>query len=631
VLPACRTLRRPLPRRLLLLGVLGALVLLRYFDVHPWVLRPGDPTVPGQALGRSTAGDLLLLVDPVQVRRSSTAGVPAAQDWSYGWVNLLAQEFGPAAVLAPAELTPERLAGRRAVVVTRSVAAAGGPGPLLGPFVAAGGLLFVEQPGPGWSLAAGVQPAGDLRPLTSLTLAGAPGRLPELARLPGTWSAQPLQCTPPATPLVLAAGEPRICAAPQGRGLVVVSGLDAGALLPGLQQGLPPGPGDGLATRHPAPLSPHLQTADLVADVRLLDNAVPYADLLERLLAGLLDLAGPLPRWWGYPEGRPGAYLVTHDEEGMGDRATWMVDLERTLPGGRSTWFLLPGSGLTTHGVGLLRAGGALGLHWDLTADPQNGNLLLTGIGPVRPLATRLTLGEQGDWYLRRVGVSPTLNRNHYLLWEESWAAPFARLAAAGVLLDSSYGPDVQCRGYLFGTGRPFTALSEQGLPLPIQELPFQVAEELGGADAAFLEELLAQSARRYHTAVVALFHPNVFRWRPAVSTFLSYRDGFARAAHHGLWIADLEELRRFEQARQESPLASDFQEGRLTVAATARVPGLTLALPATWQGRPLVRLHAPAALGSVIEVGDPPEVHLVTLPAGQSVQVVADYGEVRP
>lgn len=584
-------MKRPGPRHALLLALLVGAVVLRWYDLHPLVWAPDGPAHSGSALLHPVPADLLLLVDPAAIQHAASRSRSFAQtDWSYGWYNLAAQELGWVAVQDAAAWTAATCAGRRAVIVTRSARdAARTHLPELQQFVSAGGLLLLEQPDDGWQPLSGVRRAGPPRLAGALSGPMLDEELPELALMPMPTELVPLDCAAAGVELLFSSGgRPAACLRPLGRGAVIALGLDAGRLITALQQGTPAPGGFAVANRYPEVLSPHLESNDLVADPSLLDNPVPFADLFEGLLATLLERgAGPLPRWWGFPDAATGAYLATHDEEGMGDRAAWMAEAEHRW-GARSTWFVMPGPGLGPAAQQAVLRVGAIGLHRNKRRAPDDASVELLGLGPIRPLARVRPLAEQAAWLAGLTGQQPLLNRNHFLLWDAGWAQPFREMAAAGVVLDSTYGPDLRCRGYLFATGRPFLSLDEQGLPLGVWELPFQLAEDLGGADRAYLGRLLDESSALYHTAVVSLFHPNAFLWHPSAEVFLTYRDAFAAARARGLWVADVAALQGFEQARRASSLRSHFAAGVLHVQVEAAADGLTVSVPRRWAGQRL-------------------------------------------
>ncbi len=579
-------------RRLIGLALVacGALGVLRWFDMHPIELTVRDAETVGTPEIRDVPADVLVVVDHAVIARSAAAHSFEALDLSYGWANLARQEFGHFALVDATALGVDRHAAVRAVravVVTGSAVSAVSPRDVES-FLAGGGTVLVERPDAAWAKAAGVHvaepvAAGALdqlpRVLTLEDPSGVTAAELRAAPLPTTVAA--LEVIAPDTEVRLGVdGRPAWTTRRVGRGRLHATGLDVGRLVTALQQGVPTAGGLGVANRFEDRLSPYQQTCDLVADERLLDADVPYADLLERLFAHLLDDAGPLPRWWAFPDAAPGAYVATHDEESMGDVATWMADAEREWDVA-GTDYVIAASRFTAEGAAQL--GGddrTLGLHYVTTLATGAPRHEL-GVGRILPFVRRYSLAEQAAEFESMTGFRPRSNRNHYLLWGDTWAGDFRRFAAAGIELDTSYGPDVDSLGYLFGTGLPFGALDGNGLPLPVDELPLLAAENLGGADRDFLFGLLRDSASRHHQVVTTLFHPNVFLWRPDAAIYEQWRDAFHEARRLGLWITHVDALIDHERARQSSSMTSIWSGGRLDVHAVAARDGLTLAVPA--------------------------------------------------
>jgi hypothetical protein len=147
------------------------------------------------------------------------------------------------------------------------------------------------------------------------------------------------------------------------------------------------------------------------------------------------------------------------------------------------------------------------------------------------------------------------LCRLHYLMWDTEWARPFAQLAAAGIRLDSSYGPDWHCKGYLFGTAYPFHPLDPNGLPFTLWELPYEHSEMDEGASPEWLTHLADNSCAGDHAAIVSLFHPPFFSFAPSADTYRFWRAAPGLMARLGHPALNLEQVRRFMAAREETEL----------------------------------------------------------------------------
>jgi hypothetical protein len=200
--------------------------------------------------------------------------------------------------------------------------------------------------------------------------------------------------------------------------------------------------------------------------------------------------------------------------------------------------------------------------------------------------------------YLRHiqpaVPIAP-LSRTHFLAWPPGFDVLFRQLHDAGIALDSSYGPDKDTRGYLFGTARPFRPLSDTGLPFDLLELPFCSAENLGGADLAYFEQAFRLSEEGAHQVISPLFHPNSFAWHPDMRNYATWKDlpELAQSASHRLMT--LGGLLEFEQARQSSALSVLDESSTLRLKVLPLHVDLRLRVPAVWRQRPLAEVEGAA------------------------------------
>lgn len=565
--------------------------------------RPGWP-----ASGESAAA---LVVDRARLAREAKAPPPfSRRDWSLAWLNTLGQEIGPAALLGVSALDsagrePARLEKFGLIVLSRGASARLETAPAatlaaLARWVEAGGALIAELPGPalaeltglafapagaaangGPDAAAGVPrqaPAAAIRPDADLP----PARLwrdlraasdflparPGLARLPlHTRLRAPEAVAADVETLATLEGEPFVCARPRGAGLVLAVCADFGLFLTATQQGLPQ-EDYTVVNRYPEILPSELKTADLMPDLAYHDNDVPVADLLERALVQYARAGAgvPVPALWYWPDGAPGVYLMTHDDEARGARAEWMP-ADETARGVPSTCYYIAAWGLDGASLGRVAAGGhAIGLHWVRgTADyamretwplPKLGPFLreVTLPGQTARLRQALAAGRTDS---RAGGGADAVRhcRLHYLLWDGRWARTFAQLAAAGYELDSSYGPDFHCKGYLFGTAYPFHPLDGNGRPYALFELPYQHSELEAGASGAWLDSLAASSRAGDHAAIVSLFHPPFMAFAPSAEAYRLWRELPGRMAAAGHPAVTMEEVLDFARAREEATL----------------------------------------------------------------------------
>jgi len=645
IAPRLRRLLQPVAilLRPLLLGFGVGMILLAagtLYHIHaPWV-RANDPAVPGAAAAvpTSSAADVVLAISSGAIAAAADTRRFATLDLSWGWANLVAQEVGPFRVLDLDEPLPHPFPAPAVLIWSGSACRrsdAGWTG-WLREQVAAGATLLLEMPAGDLAALGGFVPAsaaaveerrlvpaadGPLGPLDAAALAGLdlPVRV------------QPGEITVDAEVLLRAGERPAAFARALGGGRVVTLLFDAARLVTSIQQGTP---GDDLVVRnrYPDRLAPRLESNDLVISPALLENEVPVADLLERLLAGWLEDERPLPAWWGYPGGAAGAFLMTHDDEGFGGKARWMTEHERRIGAVSTSYFMPSGQRLLPEdAVATAADGSEIGLHWDRTA--ADGARADRTLGPLRLLHVERGLAAQLEWLRQRLpaGQPVRASRVHFLEWDATWSGTLAKLAAVGIAVDSTYGLDLDCRGYLFGTGRPFRPLDGRGLPLPLLEVPHVGSEDLGGFDAEALERLLASSRDGRHQAITVLFHPVTYGWRPSVALFDHWKRSYERAASAEHVSLTMSGLAGFEAARAASPLTSVWKDGRLEIRGRAGRADLALALPLAAGGRTLTEIRSAAGAlkwDRTVRMGR--DAALVVVPAGEFV-LGATYAPVRP
>jgi hypothetical protein len=307
-----------------------------------------------------------------------------------------------------------------------------------------------------------------------------------------------------------------------------------------------------------------------------------------------------LPALWYWPDGVPGIYGMTHDDEGAASKGEWMP-LDETARGITSTCFLVTVPELEAHTPRHLIDGGhAVGLHWNRYFEE------VAGLPKLGPFLQEVSVYKQAA-QLRALlppGRRLRTNRLHYLLWMEDAVRPFRQLEAAGIELDSSYGPDFKCRGYMFGTAFPFRPLDASGLPMRILELPYQHSEMDGGIDSTFIAEMARNSRAGDHAAILSLFHPPFWMWTPSVEIYRLWRALPARMIADGQRPMNLEQVLDFMHARAATRLAWERVPGDSLGAAHWRVRAeppagetqIVLTLPAEVDARTLRVSGAPTS-----------------------------------
>lgn len=555
--------------RFLLWGGAVFLVVLRYFDVNPIIVESAEPELVPEEAPTRAAGEVVVVVDSRAVAQSAATRSFKQTDWSYAWLNTMEQEFGPCTLMEAGQLISADLSNHRFVIVTASAASRGSNelSTALLAFVQSGGVLVLERPGGALRETYAADGRGGIR---------RPKLISNVKDLSSPFDAH-LKSMPLNTSYIGSSGPvegaetwlamdgvPVIYSRRQGRGTVVVVEFNYGLQLTSLQQGRPR---DNLsvANRYPQLLGPTLESSDLVTNERLLNNTVPYADILEKYLVHkVMGHHRPAIGLWSIEGGRQGALLMTHDEEMMGDEATWMAQWEKAQ-GLRSTYFVTSGDGFTSAGAQALRAAGAdLQMSWNPPWEGQ-GIFEPVGVWKINPLRRAMTLEDQKKALSKLTPSSSPIvaNRNHDMLWTSTYAGVFRRLAAVGVSIDASYGPGDNARGYLFGTGLPFWALDETGIPLPVIEHPTLTTETLGEVDARFMHALFRDSQDAYHQAINVLFHPNAYQTMPRVALFDLWLATYDLARDHDHVVTTLTGFHRFWRDRRKATLRTRVRVAR--------------------------------------------------------------------
>jgi len=412
-----------------------------------------------------------VVVSERALRQAAQGGDFSQTLWSHAWAGLLEQEVGAPSVLDLEEFSPGHLREARLVVFTRSATGQEPPAQVLSAAHEAaeeGAAILLEMPSAGWSDLSGVvlspapvNPTGSFWRGQLLEFQEFPGTiqaapagssLRELLEMPVfTWLAQSLQSQPSVRSLGRLSGQPLLYVRPQGRGFVLTLGFDLACQVHALQQGVPGGP--GFAVPEARGLIPGLsESQDLVLDTGLLDNRVPYADLLEGWIVAMAEqAAGPLPGWWRFPFADDGVAVLSHDEEGRGREAFGELEALQARLGIPSTVFALAGRDLPQRWP---EGGKHLELHW---------NRFLAGDFPPYE---RPDLRTQVARLQAVRGTPPRLNRTHFLAWGREYTEPFRQMAAAGLELYSTYGPN---RGARACPSVPWTAAAS---PLPCTRSP---------------------------------------------------------------------------------------------------------------------------------------------------------------
>lgn len=492
------------------------------------------------------------------------------------WANLVMQEHGPVQVLSAAAL-PARL--REGVTEPPSVIILTARAQLwlresdgLRAWVEKGGILLVEQPAGQFVSLSGAQ-AWHARPspipLRIRTVA------PEIDTFGSFLSCEPSDVSLSDQARVLLWAEAsdgevreaeRAKAQPllwrvdgPGKGSVLGTSADIGLLLARHVLGwLPedyafrPRERQGALAGIPVP-------SDLtsLASESLGPQARPEATLLMRSLWQAIHTGNPWVDLWPFPQARSGAYVVTHDEEGFGDKSVYMAEAEARL-GVRSTYFLLPRPTTVSGAEAMKRHGAELALHWHrgfLGGHEEDRTL-----GPLILERRAMSLLRQQALVHAMIGAPPPpFTRIHGLQWDPDGDSTFRRLVAAGIALDSSFGPIGDEGPFGFGVTAPFFPLDRAGRLMPILELPFGLQDD----ESAPYERLkhLIEGGATGHWPVVPIFHVNTMAYKPSIGPVESWLEGFQWAQEQGMWMPTVGEYLAFLRARSTSRIGLQVEQ----------------------------------------------------------------------
>lgn len=599
--------------------VMLALLTLVYFDQRPLLIPLPSISVLKPERPSSIGSVMLLQVAPPETPAATRSPIGAWLDWAH-------QSLGPMHLWRFNQPLPTHPSPAVLVLPTSEHALHENQRAELLRYVQAGGILLIDPVTPdlvslaGWreTRSAPVLDAiSSQDPIIQLTPSVPEEALALLARLPRPPTL--LQAVPSDATEVLwrSAQGPLLTRHALGQGHVYATTFPLGRWLHQLQQGVPD-PDGVLRNRWPALQSLPLETNDLVLHEQLLTAEWPVADLLEDALWVLLNQHQPLASLWLYPNAAPGAFLMTHDEESQGDKAVWMAEHDVRM-GCPTTEFVVPSPAMQTHGPPTYkRLDVEIGLHAVLPSAEGSlypgsnfgfeGRLKLYGFWKFHPIMRLLSPAEQSDALQTIFPAHPraTSSRTHFLAWPTEHSTYFQRLIAAGIQIDSSYGPDLKNRGFLFGTARPFQPLAPNGLPYGIYELPFISAEDLGGADAAFMERMLKQSQQQTHQALSMLFHPNAFKWHPSLTNYDTWKGLCTQAQRYAHVPMTMSGLSQFWRQRAQSHIQQQLRGRHLSLKVSIVGDGQSIVLPARWQGQQLELPRSVPSSSRLVRLGQP-------------------------
>lgn len=402
-------------------------------------------------------------------------------------------------------------------------------------------------------------------------------------------------------------------------------------------QGLPEQASTGTRP-DPSGLGQYKPDALFIGHLDVTRVTIPQADLQQRLLGALVDrmLPTPVPRLWHFPDGEPCLAFLNGDSDMMA-----LDDLQACLDiieprGGRYTCYVMDEEPLSPQDESAIRARGhSFGKH------------IWTGNMPSLDGMAAAVQEQIGD-YRQRYGYTPLTNRGHCLIWP-GWTEMARFLTDAGVRMDSNF-VGVHCGyGYLTGSGLPVKFMDAQGRLIDLYEQSTQWEDDVALANygqrltyeqsVSLSLETLREAQERYYTVVNFNFHPIHTR-----KEHLQTREWITAVAdacrERGIRMISADDWTRFNDAWRQiqrtgmSDYSADLRTRtvRFTLTASQTVRGLTLSLPAAWDGAALAAVKAgetPLPCRHV-RIHEADRVFAwLTLETGQRQTLEARYGDV--
>lgn len=515
-----------------------------------------------------------LITDNNYIQQRCSENEFLTADFSNTWINTLKKETGKTVVFDVSIDPADIFSSSSIVIVSSSVR---DPSDEFmekaGEFADSGGILIIETPSIKWNRLPErnfIPDKAETAPLNqeSGIKRPSPRILPfpfidHLEKMPLFTRLLKIEDVPPDMEVLMNINEsPGIIQLQYGKGWILFILFDFAMQLTALKQGIPTLPEYGIKERFgKVPLI--IETEDLALNKNMLDNPVPYADILEKFLMTAIEDLTFFPRLWYFPENYDGVFLMSHDDEKRGRKKSMYMVEEEGKRGYTSTFFVTcpPGAERRWNKAreDILRKGFDIQWHWNRFPD----NIKI------------YSPEEQIGNYNKITGTKLTSCRIHFLNWGSHYTEPFRTMEKAGILTDSSYGPN-KGKGYVFGTGMPFHPMDTDGSLFSLWEIPFQTQENWKGVDVQYFENLLQNSSRWWHSIIVPLFHPHKTAKKEGREMWLN---SFQQAEKNKHWITTFSEFAGFWKKRCEVELGQ-FHADEMENAGNASISSPRIYIP---------------------------------------------------
>ena len=572
--------------------------------------------------------DVTILVSVDAVREASTHPDPLKRDWSFEWENIVAAAVGPHSIIDVSDVRPEDFNNTVVIVITESASTNldRGLAEQLLAFLRGGGVIVAE----GMSAVVGETLEVDLAKISEgpirldhLTSELVPDRLTRagVAARPFYGTLSEVRTRPGASGecmniLASSCGRPCIVQGAQGEGHLIGILFSLATALVHLKQGLYPrgrlaralaSVRRGCGWPKPAHFIPRL------SDFRRPEPIPPLHEVISDALFRLAAKLHPFGAVSRLPAGKRAFLAITHDED-YASRELAAALKEANERGVAQTVFLLPDCKRRSCQREVIESAAAeTGFHWNRF----RGHIDRKGVHLNRYASPESALDIlKACFPTRRV----TSSRIHWLSWDPHPGTTFATLAGAGLDTDSSQGAVSGAKGYIFATGYGYKPLSPAGAPMPLLEAPYQIEDDLAGADVAFMSSLIERNIRSWHSGLVVLLHPWGCTRRGRLRKL--FEEALRIAEREQVWATTLAELHAFRASRERCEVLSTFAGDMVNITVFAEGEGLCLHVPSAHDelGFRELRLDGALADASLLPDG----VMEVALPRGRhSITVV--------
>ncbi len=424
---------------------------------------------------RRNDSNVLLLISPAEIKKSSLSNNFSQQNWNAAWINTLEQEIGYFSLSNKIN----DIKDKQAIIVASSMY---NINPVfIKTNVQKGKIIIIERPNEKIASYFGVK-------ILKKNVAAKKITSKFLEEMPLNCNFDIVSCNNFKVFMNIDR-KPAIISKNLGKGKIIFILFDYSKQLVSLQQGVP---NDDFSLNHKHGLMGLIEPADMAFDKKLLDSKIPYADVLESFVAELLSI----PRWGKLPPECNSALIITHDEDYCNEQYIKMIE-EEIKVGIKSTFFATPLKTVLAKKLEFMSKNNIeIGIHWD-----RFPNDFFFKKKPHMDLSNHIKLSK----------TQIISSRIHYLKWSNHYTNTFRILVKNRIKVDSTYGINFG-KGYVFSTSYFFHPIDTNGNLMPILELPFEIMENRGDATLKYIENIIADNDTQYHGVLCFNFHPSKYK-----------------------------------------------------------------------------------------------------------------------